>query len=91
MPAVKTISQVSIRNSEHDDVTFVLEPWGEIYRMPAGATFDVLGESDEDGKLEVEVVAGRITVYGWAGSTVEALFEGQELTPDSEMALQEPL
>jgi hypothetical protein len=80
--------RLRLRNSGERDVEFVLEPWGEIYRMPAGATFEVSAEGPAGpDTLEVEHSPGRITVWGWAESTVALSHEGRELTADSPLAV----
>jgi hypothetical protein len=77
----ENIVTLRITNSEPRTVTFCLEPWGEVYDMPRGAIFEVVGRGPEGDSLQVDVTAGRITVYGWAGSAVQLLHEGVELGP----------
>jgi len=69
-----------VRNNEATPVKFVLEPWGEIYDMPAAAIFEVVAEGSSDGTLEVEVGSSQITVYGWPGSKLSVTSNGHELT-----------
>ena len=66
------ISEIALRitNSQGQDLTVHLEPWGEQYTMAAGATFKVEAKGPEGDSLELEYGDGRITVYGWSGSTV---------------------
>jgi hypothetical protein len=59
-----------IRNNSKTDLELHLEPWGEQYSMPIGATFKVEADGPEDDVLEIEYVEGRIIVYGWSGSVV---------------------
>jgi hypothetical protein len=57
----------------------LLEPWGETFPMPAGATFDIVAEGPADGELEITVEEACITVWGWTGSTVRLFHDGREL------------
>jgi hypothetical protein len=66
------INEIALRitNSQAQDLIVHLEPWGEQYRMAAGATFKVDAKGPDGDNLELEYGDGRITVYGWSGSTV---------------------
>jgi len=82
------VVNLRVRNSGDADVEFVLEPWGEVYRMPAGATFDVSGEGPSSGdKIEVEYTPTRITLWRWTGATLQVSYDGEALTPESTLAI----
>lgn len=59
-----------VRNSRKHIVSFVLEPWGEIYPMRPDAVYEVWAEGPPGDTLEVETGDDHITVYGWPGSTL---------------------
>jgi hypothetical protein len=81
---VRTTSMTRLRltNSHPDPVHFSLEPWGEEYLMAPGATFEIVARGPEGGTLEVESASERVTVWGWAGSTVTLARDGISLGPD---------
>jgi len=71
-----------ITNSHSASVRLLIEPWGELYRLQAGASVDILvegpGRDDaahavDAGLLEVEYSADQITVWGWSGSKLEVV------------------
>lgn len=66
-------------NSREEQVEFHLEPWGSVYPMPPGATFEVVAAGPVGGHLEVVVGDERIAVWGWAGSVVDVFQDGHEL------------
>jgi hypothetical protein len=68
-----------ITNDSGSPVVFVLEPWGEVYEMPAAATFDVVSENPPDGTAEVRVSDTRFTVFGWPGASLEVVPESGRL------------
>ena len=68
----------------------MLEPWGEIYEMPAHASFDVVAEGPEDDTLEVQSTEEQITVYGWSGSIVWLYHNGEELGGSEEPRTEVP-
>jgi len=71
-----------ITNSHSSAIRLFIEPWGELYRLQAGASADILvegpGRNDtpeaaDAGLLEVEYSADQITVWGWSGSKLEVV------------------
>ncbi len=71
-----------ITNSHGSSVNLLIEPWGELYKLQAGTSVDILvegpGRSDsaqaaDAGLLEVEYSADQITVWGWSGSKLEVV------------------
>ena len=72
-------SSIRLRNSLSAEMTFYLEPWGEEYSMPSGATFDILAKGPSGGSLEVELADNHIIVVGWPGSILTLLHDGAEL------------
>ena len=61
---------IRITNSFAEMVVFCVEPWGDEIPLPAGGSFHVRAEGPPQGELEVQVAAGRVTVWGWPGSTL---------------------
>ncbi len=75
------MTTLRLTNSHLDRVRFLLEPWGEEYLMAPGATFEIVARGPEGGTLEVESASERVTVWGWASSTVTLLHDGKVLGP----------
>ncbi len=63
-----------IQNTRDVAVTFCLEPWGEEYPMPHGATFRIVAHG-RGWPLEVHHGHDRITLFA---AEVEGIFHGQE-------------
>ncbi len=74
----KVIS-IRLSNSSKEDVDFVLEPWGEVYKMPPETVFEVLGRGPDGDTIEVETAPGKVVVYGWPGSILELYSGGSQL------------
>jgi hypothetical protein len=68
-----------IVNSRPDELKFFLEPWGEEYPMPPGEKFELVAKGPMGGQLELEYAEGHIMVWGWPGSVVALLNDGNEL------------
>lgn len=79
------MTTLRLTNSHPDPVHFSLEPWGEEYPMAPGATIEVVARGPEGGTLEVEFADKRVTVWGWAGSTVTLAHDGRPLGPAARM------
>ena len=73
--------ELRLTNSQASPVRLVVEPWGEVFTIPAGATWELRGEGPAGDCLEVEFGDEEITVWGWTGSMVSILSEGREVTP----------
>ncbi len=54
---------------------FHLEPWGEQIEMPAGDTFAVSAEAEQQGSFEVEHSENEITLWAWP-SAVARIYRG---------------
>jgi hypothetical protein len=77
--ARERLVSLRVRNMRSAQVTFHLEPWGEEYPMPQGATFQIIARGPEGDLLEVEVGDSSITAYAWPGSVVSLFHEEVEL------------
>lgn len=75
--AVEVVATLRLTNSQARAIDLFLEPWGEVYVMPAGATFEVMARGPRGGTLEIAVADSDITVWGWAGSVVALSHEGE--------------
>ena len=75
----ETSTSVVLTNSKEKDLLLCLEPWGDQYVMPPGASFRVLIRGPRDGDLEVDYAENQITIYGWSGSVISVLHNGAEL------------
>lgn len=67
--------RVRVANPHEQETILVLEPWGETYTMPAGASFDVIAEGPASDTLEITSNDAVIVVWGWPGSVIR-LFHG---------------
>lgn len=63
-------------NRLSSELQFFLEPWGEQYRLVPGAQIVVIATADAEGELEVQLNSAQITVFGWVGSTVRVVQDG---------------
>jgi len=66
-------------NSREITITFVLEPWGEIYTMEPRARFTLLLRSPIQGAVEIDDGVDSMTVYAWEGCTAALFQDGEEL------------
>lgn len=61
MPVYEVSMMVS--KSRERTITFVLEPWGEIYTMEPRARFTLLLRNSIQGAVEIDDGVDRMTVY----------------------------
>lgn len=75
------MNQVCLRvtNSRPVPTTFKLEPWGECYAMPQGASFEIVFQNVGDEALEVQHETDSITVYGTTCSVATVFYQGEEI------------
>ena len=66
-------------NSKNHGVTFVLEPWGDVYEMAPGDQYLVIFTGPMPAEPEVDLTDDAITVYGWTGSMVRVVKDGEEV------------
>jgi hypothetical protein len=74
---MKYQSSINITNARGGALTFNLEPWGEQIEMPAGATFTVTAEAEQQGFFEVEHGEDEIILWAWPSAVVK-VFRGTE-------------
>jgi hypothetical protein len=53
------------------------EPWAEGLGFPPGCVVELRGVSPIQGALEIEVAEERTAVYGWPGSTLKVIVDGE--------------
>ncbi|HZU66102.1 MAG TPA: hypothetical protein VFA09_02390 [Ktedonobacteraceae bacterium] len=70
---------VTVSNSRERTITFVLEPWGEIYAMGPHTNFTLLLHSPMQGVVEIDDSETSITVYAWEGCTASLFHNGKEV------------
>lgn len=73
--------KVPVRNRRKRPVRFRVEPWGEEYELPAGATFTVTGRGPEGDGIEVAWDDNVVTVYAWPGASLRVMHRGVEVGP----------
>lgn len=55
----------------------MVEPWGQLVTVPPGATLELRFAGPDAGATETEDTGEALIVYGWAGSTVLAVLDGE--------------
>ena len=71
-----------LTNAREHEVSLVVEPWGEIYSMPAGATFDVRFEvAGQHSAALPEIVweSEQVLIYAGVGGDIELHHNGRNL------------
>jgi hypothetical protein len=69
-----------LHNGGESAIEVVMEPWGMPLMLDPRASFEIVIYGPVDGSIEVEFCGGdRVTVYGWTGSRVVVLKNGEEV------------
>jgi hypothetical protein len=71
-------------NSRSVPLAFVLEPWGSVYELPPGGTFE-LRLKGPAGVPQVESSDDAIIVYAWPSSTSALFHNGERLDPEGDL------
>jgi len=85
---MKMIDLLKLKLTNHKDTatTFVLEPWGDIWPMVAGSTYEIhfglRGDTPRDFP-EIVMSDDAITVYAGAHGHVLVLQDGREINSSS--------
>ena len=79
------IDKVPVRNRRKRPVRFRVEPWGEEYEMPAGATFQVTGRGPEGEGIDVQWDDNGVIVYAWPGASLRVVHRGVEVGPSQRL------
>jgi hypothetical protein len=70
---------IKVKNRSQSTVEFVLEPWGEVYKMAPNDMFVVAGKGPEEDSFEVVFENDAISVWGWPGSVLWLYHNDKEL------------
>lgn len=73
------IERLQLQNTRSTSLQFWLEPWGEEFSIPAGATYEVEFCGPDDDCAMIRIGNDNIIVYGWSGSTVSVFYEGNRV------------
>ena len=57
-----------------------IEPWAEGVAFAPGSTVELIATSSSPGQLELDETPEATAVYGWLGSTLKVLVNGQVVT-----------
>ena len=79
----EVVTGLRLTNSRSATIRFYLEPWGEEYPMPPGATFEAVARGPDGGTLELDLAEDGVAVWGWAGSVVAVSHNGATLGADA--------
>ena len=72
---------LEVSNDDTVPLMLFLEPWAEPFVIPPHSSVEVVAFAPGDGHLEVDERDNRLIVWGWTGSSVHVLQNGQELDP----------
>ena len=76
----KTIeARMLFTNSTEKSLSFVLEPWGEVYEFEPEAQISLVLCGSEGGHPAVDYGSEAVTVWGWSGSTARVFKDDREL------------
>ena len=75
------LQDVTLRftNSKSREVSFVLEPWGEIYSLKPADEIVVVFRGPPRLEPEIDLEDETITAYGWTGSYASVFKNGEEV------------
>jgi hypothetical protein len=68
-----------LTNSSDRFLSFVLEPWGEVYAFEPEAQISLVLCGPEGGHPEVDYGSEAVTVWSWSGSTARVFKNDIEL------------
>jgi|GEM_PF-4154769 len=74
--------QLRISNNRDCETLLVIEPWGEVYKMPSMSAHLVVITGDQQQLIDVEWIDEyTITIYGWPTGTVQVFDNGKQISP----------
>ena len=79
-----------IQNPGEGPLDIILEPWGRQLTLSPLAEGEVVATGPDGGCLEIVERLGRVTIYGWPGSTVTVMLDGKEQMPEPHPAFEIP-
>ena len=71
----------TITNSGLQTLPVCIEPWGMVHALAPGESFRVVASSAQPGRLEIVESGECVTIYSWAGSTLQ-LYQDDEIAED---------
>ena len=74
--------RVRVTNTRNQEISFCLEPWGEIYPWPPNTDIDIVAYGPEDHPGDLLVITLEetcVSAWAWPGSTVSIFQGGNEL------------
>ena len=71
--------RITLINRLSAPVQLDIEPWGEQILLPADQSYEVIAIGPAPSCLRVEFQTTRVVVYGWPGSTLTILKDGQTI------------
>ena len=72
---------LEVLNDDAAPLVLFLEPWAEPFIIPPHSSVEIVAFASGNGHLQVDEHDKQLTVWGWTGSTVHVLQDGQELDP----------
>jgi hypothetical protein len=59
-----------VRNRATVPLKLWVEPWAAEYELPVGESLTVVGQSEQDGQIEIAEYDRGVATYGWAGASI---------------------
>ncbi len=69
-------STFTLTNTGEEPIDILFEPYGMPFRVPPGATFEVVARGEIEGEIEVERRAEGLILFGWPTSTAKVIIDG---------------
>jgi hypothetical protein len=66
-------AHIRIANPLDEELTVILEPWGETHAIAPHSSLDVPGSGPPGDTLQVSFAEGSAIVWGWPGSIVRVV------------------
>ncbi|MEM9103558.1 MAG: hypothetical protein AAGB12_14700 [Pseudomonadota bacterium] len=78
----ETISTFLFTNNGSSNITLIIEPWAEEFKMEPNDSVEIVGKGgNPHAQFEVEYLSDGLVVHGWEGSVVTVFKDGMELEP----------
>jgi len=79
---VDVIQKITYTNRTQGKLLVIIEPWAEEYWIEPDQPVDIeVRNGSPGGHLEIEQTAQGLIVYGWAGTAVSMVRDGEEVPP----------
>jgi hypothetical protein len=70
---------VSLEHHFSAPIALIIEPWADQVILVPNRVYTIVAKASTVGSLHVEFRANQITVYGWPGSTLSVLMDGESI------------